>query len=81
MVTPFHKDGSIDFKANEKLIESLIAAKADYLVLLGTTGESVTLTKDEKIALLDYTKEVNNKRIPLVLRNRGKQYTGSAFLF
>ncbi|HKR03855.1 MAG TPA: 4-hydroxy-tetrahydrodipicolinate synthase [Bacteroidia bacterium] len=67
MVTPFHKDGAIDFKALERLIESLIAGKADYLVLLGTTGESVTLNKDEKTALLDYTKEVNNGRLPLVL--------------
>src|SRR6185436_5207132 len=67
MVTPFHKDGAIDFKALERLIESLIAGKADYLVLLGTTGESVTLNKDEKAALLDYTKEVNNGRLPLVL--------------
>lgn len=67
MVTPFHKDASIDFKGLERLIESLIAAKVEYLVLLGTTGESVTLTKDEKIALLDYTAEVNNGRLPLVL--------------
>ncbi|MEO5571270.1 MAG: 4-hydroxy-tetrahydrodipicolinate synthase, partial [Bacteroidia bacterium] len=67
LVTPFHKDGAIDFKALERLIESLIAGKADYLVLLGTTGESVTLNKDEKTALLDYTKEVNNGRLPLVL--------------
>lgn len=67
LVTPFHKDGSIDFKGLERLIESLIAGKADYLVLLGTTGESATLNKDEKIALLDYTKEVNNRRLPLVL--------------
>ena len=67
LVTPFHKDGSVDFKGLEKLIESLIAGKVDYLVLLGTTGESVTLNKDEKAALLDYTIEVNNGRLPLVL--------------
>lgn len=67
MVTPFHKDGSVDFKGLEKLVESIIAGKADYLVLLGTTGESATLNKDEKIALLDFTKEVNNNRLPLVL--------------
>lgn len=67
MVTPFHKDGSVDFKGMERLIESLVAGKADYLVLLGTTGESVTLNKDEKLALLDFTKEVNNDRLPLVL--------------
>ncbi len=67
MVTPFHKDGSMDFKGLERLIESIIAGGADYLVLMGTTGESVTLNKDEKVALLDFTKEVNDKRLPLVL--------------
>jgi 4-hydroxy-tetrahydrodipicolinate synthase len=67
MVTPFHKDGRIDFKGFEKLIESIVAGKADYLVLLGTTGESATLSKDEKHALLDFTREINGGRLPLVL--------------
>jgi 4-hydroxy-tetrahydrodipicolinate synthase len=67
MVTPFHKDGSIDFKGFGKLIESLIAGKADYLVVLGTTGETPVLTKDEKNALLDFARETNNGRLPLVL--------------
>jgi 4-hydroxy-tetrahydrodipicolinate synthase len=67
LVTPFHKDGSIDFKGLEKLIESLIAGKADYLVLLGTTGETPVLSKDEKNALIAFTKEINNGRLPLVL--------------
>lgn len=67
LVTPFHKDGSIDFKGLKKLIESIILGKADYLVPLGTTGESVTLTGDEKIALLDYVVEVNDKRLPVLL--------------
>ncbi len=66
MVTPFHKDSSIDFKGMERLIESIIAGKAEYLVLLGTTGESATLNKDEKKALLDFTKEINNRRVPLI---------------
>ena len=48
MVTPFHKDGSIDFKSYKKLINSLIANKVDYLVPMGTTGESVALSKEEK---------------------------------
>ncbi len=67
LVTPFHKDGSIDFKGFEKLIESLIAGKADYLVVMGTTGETPVLSKDEKNALLSFTKEINNGRLPLVL--------------
>jgi len=67
MVTPFHKDGSIDFMGFERLIESIVAGKADYLVLMGTTGESATLNTDEKKALLDFTKEINNRRLPLVL--------------
>ena len=40
LVTPFHKDGSIDFKAFKKLIDRCIDGKVEYLVPLGTTGES-----------------------------------------
>jgi 4-hydroxy-tetrahydrodipicolinate synthase len=67
LITPFHKDGSIDFKGFEKLIEHLISNNVDYLVPMGTTGESVTLTTDEKTAVLDFVVEVNNKRLPVVL--------------
>lgn len=67
LVTPFHKDGSIDFKLLRKLIEHCVEGKAEYLVPLGTTGESVTLTKDEKRAVLDFVIEVNEKRLPVVL--------------
>jgi len=66
MVTPFHKDGSINFKGFKKLIEHLIAGKVDYLVPLGTTGESVTLSRDEKIAVLDFVTEEVNNRVPVV---------------
>jgi 4-hydroxy-tetrahydrodipicolinate synthase len=66
MVTPFHKDGSINFKGFKKLIEHLIAGKAEYLVPLGTTGESVTLSHDEKIAILDFVVEEVDKRVPVV---------------
>jgi len=66
MATPFHKDGSINFKGFKKLIEHLIAGKVDYLVPLGTTGESVTLSSDEKIAVLDFVVEEVNKRVPVV---------------
>lgn len=66
LVTPFHKDGSIDFKGLGKLVEHVIKNGVDYLVPLGTTGESVTLTKDEKTAVLDFILEVNNQRLPVV---------------
>lgn len=66
MATPFHKDGSVNFKGFKKLIEHLITGKVDYLVPLGTTGESVTLTKNEKAAILDFVVEVVDKRVPVV---------------
>lgn len=67
MVTPFRKDESIDFAALGKLVEYLIKNKVDYLVVLGTTGESATLQQTEREAVLEYVKEVNNKRLPIVL--------------
>ena len=67
IVTPFNKDGSINFKCLKKLINHLINGKVDYLVPLGTTGESVTLNSDEKIAILDFVTEVVDKRIPVVV--------------
>src|SRR5690242_1342061 len=66
MVTPFHKDGSINFKGFKKLIDHLIAGKVEYLVPLGTTGESVTLSSDEKIAVLDFVVETVNGRVPIL---------------
>jgi 4-hydroxy-tetrahydrodipicolinate synthase len=67
LVTPFHKDGSIDFKSFKKLIERIIDGKANYLVPLGTTGESVTLSKDERRAVIDFVSEIADDRIPVVL--------------
>ncbi|GAB4297336.1 MAG: 4-hydroxy-tetrahydrodipicolinate synthase [Marinilabiliales bacterium] len=67
LVTPFRKDESIDFKSLEKLVEHVISGGVDYLVVLGTTGESVTLSQDERIAVLEHIKEVNNNRKPIVL--------------
>lgn len=66
MATPFHKDGSVNFKGFKKLIEHLISGKVDYLVPLGTTGESVTLSSGEKIAVLDFVVETVNGRLPIV---------------
>lgn len=67
IVTPFHKDGNIDFKSFENLIEFQIRNKVDYLVFLGTTGESVTLNMDEKCAIINLAVEIVDKRIPIVI--------------
>lgn len=67
MVTPFKNNGAIDFPALGKLTDSLIKNKCDYLVPLGTTGESVTMSFDEKQSVLEFIKERNNGRLPIVL--------------
>ena len=67
IVTPFHESGNIDFAAFEKLLEHVIGNGIDYIVLLGTTGESVTLSKDEKIAVIDFVTDIVSDRVPLVL--------------
>ena len=51
MVTPFHKDGTIDLKAGVELAGYLVDKGCDSLVLAGTTGESPTTTNEEKINL------------------------------
>ena len=48
LVTPFHKNGAVDFDALTRLVNHILKGKCEYLVVLGTTGESVTLSTDEK---------------------------------
>ena len=67
LVTPFKNDSSIDFRSLGRLIDHLINNKIDYLVVLGTTGESVTQSKDEKRAVIDHVLEINNSRVPVVV--------------
>ena len=67
LVTPFKKDQSIDFAALENLIEIQIKGGIDYIVTLGTTGESVTLTEKEKIEVFNFTVEKVNGRLPIVI--------------
>jgi len=64
LVTPFNTDGSVDYNGLKNLINHLIDGGIDYLVSLGTTGETATMTKDEKVWA--YTAEINNNRLPLV---------------
>ncbi len=66
LVTPFTKKGKIDYKALGKLIDHCINGGVEYLVSLGTTGESVTLSKEEKAEVLRYTVEKNKGRVPVL---------------
>lgn len=66
LVTPFHSNGSIDFDGLEKLINYNIDGGVEYLVSLGTTGESATLSTEEKHQVLDFTVKVVEGRVPLV---------------
>lgn len=66
LVTPFQKDLQIDFDALEKLVEYQIENGTDFLVVLGTTGESPTLSKEEKWDVLDTVLDVNEGRCKVV---------------
>lgn len=66
LVTPFTADGKVDYKGLEKLINFCIEGGVEYLVSLGTTGESVNLTKEEKLEVLNFTVEKNAGRVPVV---------------
>lgn len=67
LVTPFTENKEVDFDALEKLVEFNISNGIDYLVINGTTGESVTITKEERSNIVEFIAKINNKRLPLVL--------------
>jgi len=67
LVTPFKKDKSIDFEALENLIDIQIACGINYVVSLGTTGESVVLSDQEKIEVFNCTVNKVNGRVPIVI--------------
>jgi 4-hydroxy-tetrahydrodipicolinate synthase len=67
IVTPFKNDSSIDFAALARVINHVINGGVNYIVAMGTTGESVTLTKDEKQAIIAYVIETIDNRVPLVV--------------
>ncbi len=66
LITPFKKDLSVDAAALEKLIDFNIGSGINYLVILGTTGESATLSKEEKKEVWELAASITGKRIPLV---------------
>ena len=67
LVTPFLADGDIDFNGLTNLVNHVIDGGLDYLVVLGTTGETATLSTAEKDEVLAHVKKVNNGRLPLVI--------------
>ena len=67
LVTPFNEDLSVDFNALINLVNYNIENGIDYLVINGTTGESATITKEEKQEIINVIIKANNKRVPLVL--------------
>ncbi|MBI1342197.1 MAG: 4-hydroxy-tetrahydrodipicolinate synthase [Terrimonas sp.] len=66
IITPFHEDGSIDWDSFSKVIDFQINGKVEYLVVLGTTGESGTIHGEEKKKVFSFVHEVNKGRVPLV---------------
>lgn len=67
LVTPFNEDLSVDHAALTNIVNFNVENGTNYLVISGTTGESVTISKDEKEAIVDTIKKANNNRVPLVL--------------
>jgi 4-hydroxy-tetrahydrodipicolinate synthase len=67
IVTPFTKKGTVDTDALTQIVKHLHTGKVEYIVVLGTTGESVTLSKEEKKLVIDTVIKANAKKLPLVL--------------
>ncbi|WP_163713885.1 4-hydroxy-tetrahydrodipicolinate synthase [Mangrovibacterium lignilyticum] len=67
LVTPFKEDYSVDFNSLEDLVEEQIKGGSDYLVALGTTAETPTLTADEQKEVVNCIKSKVNKRVPVML--------------
>ena len=77
VLTPFRDDDSIDFKTFTLNLEAQVAAGIDGVILGGSLGEASTLSNEEKISLLRFTKELVHKRVPVVM-NIAEQATSEA---
>lgn len=66
LVTPFHEDLSVDYTALGQLVDHVTAGGVDFLVVMGTTGESPTLAENEKIEVLKFVKSRNSNNLPIV---------------
>ena len=66
IVTPFDGEGNIDWKSFEQLVEYWIKGKVEYLVVLGTTGESATIHGKEKQEVFSFIQKQVSGRLPIV---------------
>jgi len=76
IVTPFQQNGAIDFSALEKLVEHQITGGINYIVVLGTTGEGSTLSKEEKKQIFSAVNQFTKGRISLVAGIGGNDTQG-----
>lgn len=67
LVTPFHEDLSIDFESLTKLVKYNTEKGTNFLVILGTTAETATLSKEEQNLIIQHVVKINNQKLPLVL--------------
>ena len=67
LITPFNEDGSVDFVSLERLIDFVIDGGVNYVVTLGTTGETPTLSKEEKKEIINQTFQFVEGRVPVVV--------------
>src|SRR5450432_706424 len=67
LVTPFNSSMAVDEKSLANVIEHVITGGIEYIVTLGTTGETPTLSREEKIRISRFTIEVVNNRVPVVV--------------
>ena len=74
LITPF-KDTNVDYQALEAILEYVIAGGVDYLVMLGSTGETATLNDEEARSILDFTIKIVQGRKPIVAGNFGMNNT------
>ena len=73
IITPFKKDKKIDFDALGQIVNHCIDGWVDYIVVLGTTGESVTLSRDEKKRVIRFVVDVADGRVPIVVGIGGNE--------
>ncbi len=76
LITPFHEDLSIDFDGLKRVIDYVIEGGVDYLVVQGTTGETATLSKEEKRKVLQAAIEYGAGRVPIVYGLGGNNTQG-----
>lgn len=66
LITPFDREKNIDYAALDRMVEFVVSGKADYIVVLGTTGETATLSAEERIIVRRYVMEKVGGRVPLI---------------